>query len=101
MRIIITPLAEQDIESIGDYIARDDPVRAVAFVREIRAQCERIARNPLGYRQRDELGDGIRSCAHGNYVLFFTSESDALRIVRVLHGARDLAVQFNRSNDDK
>ena len=25
MRLVITPLAEQDIESIGDYIARNNP----------------------------------------------------------------------------
>lgn len=93
MRIIITPLAEHDLESIGDYIARDNPARAITFVRELRAQCERIASNPLGYRQRQELGDSIRSCAHGNYVIFFEIEADDLLVVRILHGARDLQGQ--------
>lgn len=69
MRVVITPLAEQDLESVGDYIARDNPVRAITFARELRGQCERIALNPQGYRQRQELGDGIRSCALGNYVI--------------------------------
>jgi len=94
MRIIITPLAEHDLESIGDYIARDNPARAITFVRELRGQCETIASNPLGYRQRQELGDGIRSCAHGNYVIFFEIESDDLLVVRILHGARDLQGQL-------
>jgi toxin ParE1/3/4 len=50
MRLVIKPLAEQDIEVIGDYIARDNPARAVCFVGELREQCMRIADNPLGYR---------------------------------------------------
>ena len=38
MRLVITPLAEQDIESIGDYIARDNPRRALSFIRELRTR---------------------------------------------------------------
>ena len=45
---------------------------------------------PQGYRLRSELGEGIRSCAHGNYVIFFTEDGQVLRIVRVLHGAMDM-----------
>ena len=90
MRLVITPLAEQDIESIGDYIARDNPRRALSFIRELRSQCQRISKTPQGYRLRDDLGVGIRSCAYGNYVIFFVIETDALRIVRILHGARDI-----------
>ncbi|WP_254706807.1 type II toxin-antitoxin system RelE/ParE family toxin [Ralstonia pseudosolanacearum] len=29
MRLALTPLAEQDLESIDDYIAQDNPARAV------------------------------------------------------------------------
>jgi toxin ParE1/3/4 len=90
MRLVIMPLAEQDIEVIGDYIARDDPARAVSFVGELREQCMRIADNPLGYRERPELAPGLRSCAHGNYVIFFDASPDVVEVVRVLHGARDL-----------
>jgi toxin ParE1/3/4 len=94
MRLVITPLAEQDLEAIADYIAADNPGRAVTFVRELRAQCQRIALNPPGYRLRPELGDGIRSCAYGNYVIFFVARPDEATIVRILHGARDLPTVF-------
>jgi toxin ParE1/3/4 len=90
MRLVFTPLAEQDIEAIADYIAADKPARALSFVRELRTQCNRITLNPSGYRLRPELGDGIRSCAHGNYVIFFVASPDEVTIVRILHGARDL-----------
>lgn len=94
MRLTFTPLAEQDLEAIADYIAVDNSVRALSFVRELRAQCQRIVLNPPGYRLRQELGEGIRSCAHGNYVIFFESDPDAVLIVRILHGARDIPAVF-------
>lgn len=74
MRLLVKPLAEQDLEAIGDYIARDDPKRAITFVRELRAHCTHIASNPRDYRERPEE------------VL-----PDVVEIVRILHGARDLS----------
>ena len=93
-RLVITPLAASDIEEIGDYIAQDNPSRAVRFMAELRMQCRKIAAAPQAYRLRPELGDGIRSCAHGNYVIFFCASYDEVSIVRVLHGARDIGAQF-------
>lgn len=42
MRLTLTPLAEQDLEAIGDHIAADNPTRALSFIRELRAQCQRM-----------------------------------------------------------
>lgn len=97
MRLLITPLAAHDLEEIGDYIARDNPSRAARFIAELRVQCEKICLNPAGYRRRAELSDGLRSCAHGNYVIFFESTADQVTVVRVLHGARDLPQTFDPS----
>ena len=52
MRAHLTPQAEIDLEEIGDYIALDNPKRAVSFVREIRQHCEKIAEGPLHYGAR-------------------------------------------------
>lgn len=95
MGLLFTPLAEQDLEAIGDYIAQDNPRRALTFVQELRRQCQRIELNPPGYRLRPELGDGIRSCAHGHYVIFFEASASGVTVVRILHGARDLPSQFD------
>ena len=38
MRLNFTPMAEQDLEAIADYIAADNPGRALSFVRELRTQ---------------------------------------------------------------
>ena len=97
MQLLITPLAAFDLEEIGDYIAQDNPIRAVTFVAELRAQCERICLNPAGYRWRPELSDDLRSCAHGNYVIFFESTTEQVTIVRIVHGARDSSAVLNPS----
>lgn len=94
MQVTISRLAEHDLESIGDYIAEDNPPRAVSFVAELRAQCAKIANAPDAYRPRPDLGDGIRSCAYGNYVIFFAATKTRLTIARILHGAMDIPAQF-------
>ena len=52
MRAYLTPQAEADLEEIGDYIALDNPRRAVPFIREIREHCEKIAEGPQGSSRR-------------------------------------------------
>lgn len=90
MGLRFTPLAVSDLEEIGDYIARDNPDRAHSFIAEMRSQCEKIARNPLGYRARPELAEGLRSCAFRHYVILFQVEGADVLIVRMLHGAVDI-----------
>jgi len=90
MRLLITPLAAQDLEEIGDFIAQDNPQRASSFISELRMQCKKICLNPAGYRPRPELTNNLRSCAHGNYVIFFENSQDRVTIIRILHGARDI-----------
>lgn len=98
MRLEFQSQAERDLEGIGDYIARDNPRRAISFLHELRAQCRKILVAPQAYRPRPELGEGIRSCAYGNYVIFFREDGRLLRIIRVLHGAMDIEAQFAEKN---
>ncbi len=54
MRLIFAPLATADLEEIGDYIALDNPPRALSFIRELRAQCRKILDNPLAFPARKD-----------------------------------------------
>jgi len=94
MRVEVLPLAVRDLEAIGDYIAADSPARAVRFIEGLCQQFALIATSPLAWRERPELGPGIRSCAHGRYVIFFTATRTRLTIARVLHGAMDIPAQL-------
>ena len=90
MRAHFTPQAEIDLEEVGDYIALDNPRRALSFIREIRQHCEKIAEGPHHYVARPDLGDTIRICAHGNYLIVLEPFDDGALILRVLHGARNV-----------
>lgn len=59
---------------------------------------KRLAFSPAARTDLMEIGryiaDGLRSITHGRYLLFFRDLADEVRIVRVLHGARDLTGVF-------
>ena len=94
MRCAFTPLAEADLEAIGDYIARDNPRRALTFVRELRQTCERIADMPRGAPLRPELGAGVRVVTFGRYLICYAERGDDVVIERIVHGARSLKNLF-------
>ena len=90
MRLELSPLAQADLEAIGDYIAKDSPANALRFIQGLREQCQKISRAPMAYVARPELSDGLRSCAHGRYVIFFSPMAECVRIERILHSAMDI-----------
>ena len=89
-RLVILPAARADLIEIGDFIAQDNPGRAVSFMAEIEARMAQTAERPSSFPTRDELYEGLRSARHGRYLIFFVEDGDEVRVVRVLHGARDL-----------
>lgn len=100
MQLEFAPLAQFDLETIGDYIAQDSPGNALRFVQGLHTQCQKITMAPLAYVARPELGDGFRSCAHGRYVIFFRPSANLVRIERILHSAMDIRVLFNPATDE-
>lgn len=75
---------------IGDWIARDNPRRALSFVDELEAACDALAelpaRWPLVERHHRRR---IRKRAFGGYLIFFRTDRRGVTILRILHGARD------------
>lgn len=88
-----SPRARQDLLDIGDHIARDC-ANARRFVVRLMDQCVRIGRAPSGYVVRNDLAAGLRMAPLGRYIIFFRIVGDAVRIERMLHGARDLPTLF-------
>lgn len=94
-RLVFSPLARSDLIDIALYIAEDNPGRAESLIAELEEKARTIAERPASFPLRDELSPGLRSAVHGRYVLFFRDLGSEVRIVRVLHGARDLRRAFN------
>lgn len=90
MIVYLTAEAESDLETIGDYIARDNPGRAISFVRELRAKCLNLAALPRGFPLVERYEKhGVRRRVHENYVIFYRLDVEKVIVIHVLHGARD------------
>lgn len=98
--VTFSPKSRQDLLDIGDYIAKDSRANARRFVGKLMEQCQRIGRAPLGYTSREDLAAGLRMAALGHYVIFFRAIDGAVRIERVLHGARNLPAVLGCDSED-
>jgi plasmid stabilization system protein ParE len=96
MRMEISAFVEADLDAIADYIAQDNPTRAVTFLAEIRAKLRAVATHPLLYRLRPEIGEDARVALAGRYVILFRVVGETVRIERVVYGTRDLLALFDR-----
>lgn len=90
MIVYLSAEAEYDLETIGDYIARDNPTRALTFMKELRAKCLDLAdmpeRFPLVPRYE---ANGVRRRIHGDYLIFYRIETRKVIIIHILHGVQN------------
>jgi len=96
MRIELSRFIESDLEDIGDWIAEDNPRRAVTFIQELRDAFGRIGDGPLLYQLRPDIGDDARLAVVGRYVILFRIDGQVVRIERVVYGGRDLPPLFHQ-----
>jgi len=94
MRVELSSFIESDLEAIADYIAQDNPMRAISFIREIREELRLVSRNPLLYQLRPEIDEDARLAVVGRYVILFHIVGEVVRIERVIFGGRDLPTLF-------
>jgi plasmid stabilization system protein ParE len=94
----ITPAARRDIRSIWRYIAQDSVRHADLVEEAILTTCYSTAELPGIGHQRPDLTERkilfvpVRN--YERYVIAYAAESAPLRILRVLHGARDVPRLF-------
>ena len=95
MKVIFTKQAERDLEQIADFIAQDNPVRALSFIQEVEKKCLSIGDIPKAFLVVPELAEfGIRRRVYQSYSIFFSIQSDYIFIVRVLNSAMDYTTLF-------
>lgn len=97
MHIEFSRFVEADLDAIADYIAQDNPSRALTFLEEIRAEILIISRNPRLYRLRPEIGEQARVAMVGRYAILFRIMHRAVRIERIVYGGRDLPAILHSS----
>ena len=93
-QIRISPRARSDLIEIWSYIADDSVAHADTFIDNLLETIQMLGKQSGAGRHREELSPGILSFPFGRYVIFYCRRQDAIEIVRVLHGARDIHAIF-------
>ena len=97
--IIRSPQAKADVAEILSNLEERSRGAAKRLAQAIQKRCEVLRKVPMMGRARDDLAPGLRSIVIEKYVLFYRVTSDAIEVVRVLHGARDIE-SIMKSNYD-
>jgi toxin ParE1/3/4 len=94
--VIFTSDADADLAELYDYIAtQGSPARALAYVQRITAFCRGLVTFPKRGSRRDDLRPGLRTIGFGRRdSIAFLVSPDAVVIVRILHGGRDMDAVF-------
>lgn len=89
--------AVADLEEIAQYIAEDAPGAARHFVRRVREASRSLRRFPGRGRRVPELQPSeLRELLLADYRLIYRIDSEAVEIVTLVHGARDLSRLWER-----
>ena len=92
--------AKADLREIRDHVAAFNVAAAKKLVRQIAVTFDTLGDMPMvgRGRGRDDLAVGLRSLAVGKYVVIYRLLEDAVEIVRVIHGARDIPSLFGEGH---
>jgi len=90
VRVEISATAEAELEQIGDYIAKDSPLRAVSFIDELFAAALSLGDHPEAYRLIPRYEHyGYRRRPYGLYLIIYKIEADHVAVAHFLHSAQD------------
>jgi len=89
-KIIWSPAALEDVKSIHDYIAKDSDVHAALFIERMIEATDRLLEFPNTGRVIPEINKKeCREIIFKPYRIMYDVIPDAVRIVSVVHSARD------------
>ena len=103
LRILRRRKAARDAEDIADYIAKDSLEAAVRFLENTESTLRELAVSPSTgspfESDHPELANlwFRRVTGFPNHVIFYVEHKDAIEVVRILHGARDLDTELRKT----
>ena len=84
--------ADNDLDEIYDYTADNFGVeQAVTYLSSFEEIFNDLCKHPELGRERNEIRSGLRSLAHQSHTIFYRVLTNKIRMVRILHGSRDIA----------
>lgn len=88
----LTGPARADLREIWNYVATHSERQADRLLDEFLARFQDLAELPLLMGSTDVVyGTQYRISQVRDYVVFYVTTADSVTIVRVIHGARDIA----------
>ena len=91
----LTAVAEEDLLSIWEYIAQDNPNAATRQLRRIEDHFKLLADNPRPGPARPDIAEDMRFFPVGSYLILYRLDGHGIDVVRVLHGARNIGALFD------
>jgi toxin ParE1/3/4 len=87
----LSPDALQDLQDIWDFVALDNVNAADQLEDEFFEAFEKLARQPrMGHARPDLTERDVRFWPAASYLIVYRELAEALQIVAVLHGSRDV-----------
>lgn len=91
-RFKLSPEAAGDIREIWSYIAEENLTAARQVRLKLLDACQTIAEYPtIGHRREDLTDKPVLFWPAGSYLIAYNPARRPIEILRVLHGARDVA----------
>jgi len=87
VKLVWTRPASSDRKEIREYIAQDNPVAALALDELLSEKASRLIEHP-GLGRRGRVAGTRELVVHRNYVLIYDAIGERVRILRVLHAAK-------------
>lgn len=89
-KVIWSPSALEDVNSIAEFISRDSVDQAALFVVRLLEATDRLQGYPRSGRVIPEIGNqSCREIIYGSYRIMYRLENDDVWITGIVHGARD------------
>lgn len=89
--LIISREVEEDLNEIYDYLAEDNPQFAGRLIERLLAAFRSIAEMPgRGHLREDLTSRPFRFLAVSSYLIVYRVDGGDVRILRVIHGHRDV-----------
>ena len=94
---VLSSEALAELDDIWAYIAQDDVEAAERWIAKLLDACELLARNPLAGHTREELTESsFRFWPVDKYLIIYRVLGDAIEIVAVTQGSRDIPSYLRR-----
>lgn len=101
MKVELARRARRDLLEIGDYLERVASRRtAFRWVVRLEERALALAREPFAGAELPDLGGRRRVVVRPYLIVYRIVSKDLVRVVRIVHGARDLPALFPVVEDE-